>query len=126
MDRRFIKGIALLCAFVLQFCFAKLTYAQESVCAVVKIEILQELTLERQGFEANLDIENTLDDKTIENIEVVVNFKDEDENDVVATSDPNDTSASFFIRVNSLDGIENVELKVLEHLLPNKKPMLNG
>ncbi len=81
---------------------------QSTVCAVVKIEIAQELTIERQAFEATLDIENTLADKTITDIRVVVDFQDENGNSVVATSDPNDTSAKFFIRVNSLEGINDV------------------
>ena len=33
-------------------------HAQESVCVRVKIEIDQELTLERQGFEARMNIKN--------------------------------------------------------------------
>ncbi len=82
--------------------------AEESVCAVVKIEILQELTLERQGFEAELKITNTLDAQAIENISVDVWFKDENEALVLASSDPNDVNAKFFIRVQSLDNISDV------------------
>ena len=83
-------------------------YAQETVCAVVKIEILQELTLERQAFEATLKIENVLADKIIENIGVDVLFTDENEQPVVVSSDPNNTNADFFVRVNSLEGIADV------------------
>ena len=36
-------------------------HAEESVCAVVKIEIQQELTLERQAFDAMMHINNNLD-----------------------------------------------------------------
>lgn len=82
--------------------------AQESVCAVVKIEILQELTLERQGFEAELKIGNVLDSGTLENISINVWFKDENEKPVLATSNPNDTSAKFFIDVQSMKNIDNV------------------
>ncbi|MGH1542729.1 MAG: CSLREA domain-containing protein [Arenicella sp.] len=91
------------------FLITNTALAQETVCAVVKIEILQELTLERQAFEATLKIENTLVDKTIENIDVDVLFVDENEDPVLASSDPNNTNAKFFIRVNSLEGIDNVE-----------------
>jgi len=73
-------------------------FAQESVCAIVKIEIAQELTLERQAFEAELVIENVLDDMALENIDINVNFLDENDEPVVATSDPNNTEAKFFIR----------------------------
>ncbi len=83
-------------------------HAQSTICAVVKIEIQQELTLERQAFEASLVIENTLADKTLENIGVVVNFTDDNDEPVVASSNPNDSNADFFIRVNGLDGIDSV------------------
>ena len=84
-------------------------HAQETVCAEVKIEILQELTLEGQAFEAKLEIENTLADQTIEDINVVVEFLDQYGDLVIATSDSSDTSAQFFIRVDELDNINNVE-----------------
>ena len=93
--------------FVLLMCsFA--AKAQETVCAEVKIEIAQELTIERQAFEATLLIENTLADKTINNINVIVDFTDQDENPIVASSDPNNVDADFFIRVNSLEGVSSV------------------
>ena len=38
---------------------------EESVCALVKIEIAQELTLERQGFEAIMQINNALPEKAL-------------------------------------------------------------
>lgn len=80
----------------------------QTVCAEVKIEIAQELTLERQAFEAKLLIENTLTDKTIENINVVVEFSDDNGDPVIATSDASDTSAKFFIRTDVLDNISDV------------------
>ena len=82
---------------------------QSTICAVVKIEIVQELTIERQAFEATLDIENVLVDRAINDIRVVVDFQDEDGNPVIATSDPNDTNANFFIRVSNMDGIDDVD-----------------
>lgn len=39
---------------------ADVAHAQESVCARVKIEIKQELTLERQAFDAEMRITNSL------------------------------------------------------------------
>ena len=88
--------------------FPLYSYAQETVCAEVKIEIAQELTIERQAFEATLKIANTLADKTIENIHVVVEFRNEFDEVVLATSDPNDANARFFIRINHLDGINDI------------------
>jgi hypothetical protein len=86
----------LLCAFSSQ-----IAHAQDTVCAEVKIEIAQELTIERQAFEAKLKIENTLSDKSINEINVVVEFSDNNGDPVLATSDANNSAADFFIRVNS-------------------------
>ncbi|RKZ80003.1 MAG: hypothetical protein DRR19_24215, partial [Candidatus Parabeggiatoa sp. nov. 1] len=83
-------------------------YAVESLCAVVKIEIKQELTLERQAFDAHMRINNGLSNIQLENVEINVSFADEDGNSVRATSDANDTSASFFIKVPSMEGINDV------------------
>lgn len=80
----------------------------ESVCASVKIEIQQELTLERQGFLARMRINNGLDTLTIDNVDVVIKFTDENGNAVIATSDPNNTTADFFIREDQLVNIANV------------------
>lgn len=82
--------------------------AQATVCAVVKIEIRQELTLERQGFDAHMRINNGLDTLALENVSVDVRFSDENGNPVLASSDPDNTSAAFFIRIDSLDGITDV------------------
>ncbi|MFO7861322.1 MAG: hypothetical protein R6U41_08880, partial [Desulfosalsimonas sp.] len=40
----------------------------ESICAVVKIEIRQELTLERQAFDAHMKINNGLTGMQLENV----------------------------------------------------------
>lgn len=103
------KGTLLLLVFALGLFFQSSAFAQQTVCAEVKIEIAQELTIERQAFEAKLRIENTLADKSINDIKVVVEFTDDNDEVILATSDSTDTSADFFIRVNSLDGINNVE-----------------
>jgi len=72
--------------------------AQESICARVRIEILQELTLERQAFEARMTLNNGLPDGALTDLSVEVNFADRDGRAVRATSNPNDTSALFFFR----------------------------
>ena len=79
--------------------------AGESLCAVVKIEIVQQLTLERQGFDAHMRINNGLPHTSLGNIDVDVTFADAAGNVVTATGDPNNTNALFFIR---LDRMENV------------------
>jgi hypothetical protein len=54
--------------------FAASTPAADTVCARVKIEIQQELTLERQGFDAMMKITNGLDTTTLDNIDISVTF----------------------------------------------------
>ena len=83
----------------------------EAVCAQVKIEIQQELTLERQAFDAMMRINNGLDTLPIENVDITVSFEDEDGNTVLATtetSEPSDPNIKFFIRLDTMDNIDNV------------------
>jgi hypothetical protein len=82
--------------------------AEDTVCAVVKIEIPQELTLERQGFEAIMKINNALEDTALTHVAVEVLFQDAAGDAVVASSDPNHPNAKFFIRIATLEGIDNV------------------
>lgn len=89
--------------------FAAHVNAQESLCAVVKIEISQELTLERQAFEANMRITNSLDTIALERVKINILFEDSDGNPVLASSDPNNTSASFFISLDDHTGINSVQ-----------------
>lgn len=84
-------------------------HAEEAVCAVVKIEIQQEMTLERQAFDAQMRINNGLDTASLENVSINVTFKDADDNPVLASSDPDNTDALFFIHVNSMDGITDID-----------------
>jgi hypothetical protein len=83
--------------------------AQETVCARVKIEIKQELTLERQAFDAEMKINNTTDSGVIENVSVVVKVTDENGTPVAITDNPNDTSAKFFIRLSNKQNISDVD-----------------
>ena len=85
--------------------------AEESVCAIVKIEILQELTIERQAFDAKMKITNSLDSMSLDNIKVDVLFTDEEGMPVVATSNPNEEGADFFIKLDdkSTTGISAVD-----------------
>ncbi|WKB55278.1 hypothetical protein [Eleftheria terrae] len=83
--------------------------AQETVCARVKIEIKQELTLERQAFDAEMKINNTTDSETIQNVSVVVKITDELGTPVPVSSNPNDLAAKFFVRVSAKDKISDVD-----------------
>jgi hypothetical protein len=75
--------------------------AQESVCARVVIQIEQELTLEREGFEARLGITNGLP-ASLENLQVTLNFTDAEGNLIGAATDalPN-PDGKFFYRVQT-------------------------
>jgi len=79
-----------------------------SVCAVVKIEIQQELALERQGFDAKMLINNGLTNLSIDNLNVNVAFTDENGQPVEASSDPSSTTAKFFIKVSSMTGVSDI------------------
>ncbi|MEZ5442170.1 MAG: SdrD B-like domain-containing protein [Lysobacterales bacterium] len=78
--------------------------AQEALCAEVRIEIPQSVSLERQAFNAKLGIDNATD-LELSQLLVNVEFLDEDGDAVVATSDPNNTTAAFFIRLDDTPGI---------------------
>ena len=82
--------------------------AQESVCARVKIEIKQELTLERQAFDAELRIANSLPSTPLTHVEVQVKVTDENGVPVAVTTDPNDLDAKFYIRQSRTENIDNV------------------
>ena len=80
-----------------------------SLCAEVKIEIAQELTLERQAFDARMRINNGLSHITLQNIAVEVSFTNGEGGVVSAGSDPNNTDALFFIRLDSMQNINAVD-----------------
>ena len=102
--RCFVGSIGLL------FLFANLSaYAQETVCARVKIEIKQELTLERQAFDAEMKISNTTDSAVIENVAIEVKITDEAGTSTIITSDPNDLSAKFFVRLSNKQNISAID-----------------
>lgn len=88
---------------------APLAQAQETVCARVKIEIKQELTLERQAFDAEMKINNTTDTGVIENVSVVVKVTDENGTPVAVTDNPNNLSAKFFVRLSNKQNISDVD-----------------
>jgi len=83
--------------------------AEEALCAEVKIEIMQELTMERQGFEALMRITNSLDTFSLENVSVKVFFKDADGNPVVATSNTSASNAAFFIRKDGSQDVSGLQ-----------------
>lgn len=92
------------------FCITLLpTIAASSVCAEVRIEIRQKLSFERQAFDAVLKINNGLPDLAVENIGLNLWFKDLDGNTVLGTTDANDTTAAFFLRLDALNDISGID-----------------
>jgi len=82
--------------FLLLSAFVNLAQASEdTICAVVKLEIAQELTLERQGFEAIMKINNALEDRPLTDVGVEVNFLDANGEVVLASSDSNHQTERF-------------------------------
>ena len=82
--------------------------AADTVCAQVKIEIKQELTLERQAFDAHMRINNGLSHISLEDIDIEVSLADEEGTPVPASSDQDNTAALFFIRLDSMENIDSV------------------
>ena len=93
--------------------FQSSSYAieEDSICAVVKIEIQQEMTIERQAFDARMKITNSLDSLSMDDVAVTVLFEDENGDMVEASSDQNSETAKFFINFDSArtDGIAAVD-----------------
>src|ERR1051325_5760458 len=75
------------------------------VCARVKMVILQELTIERIGFEATLELTNNDGDDPITDFSADLTF----ENPLLTTNTiPNDSSQLFFVRAPTFENIDNV------------------
>jgi hypothetical protein len=85
-----------------------LCHGKDSLCAEVKLEIKQELTLERQAFDAHMRINNGLSHISLEDVKITVRFTDVDGRVTPVTSNPDDTSASFFIRIETLTNINAI------------------
>ena len=89
--------------------YARLANAQDAECAEVKIVIEQKLSLERQAFDARMVIRNGLDASALSNVKIELLFKDRDQREVVATTDPTATGATFFMRVDNLSGLSALD-----------------
>jgi hypothetical protein len=91
-----LSGLSL---FLVTFFMPADSRAEKAVCARVKIEIEQELTLERSAFDARMTINNGLQGLDLENVEVQVNITD---------AEGEDASALFFVNVFELTNISDV------------------
>jgi len=102
------KRMIAIVSFLLCATCSNLQAAQQyqGLCARVKIEILQELTLERIGFLATLEITNNEGDAPITNFSARLIF----ENPLLSSSETrNDASSLFFVRQPDLTGIHTID-----------------
>ena len=105
LSRTHVRMLTVLACLILPYS-PLLSLAQETVCARVVLEIAQELTLERQAFDARMRITNNSDDeeKVIEDVDVEVVFSDAEGNPIESTSDGSNTNVDFFITLDSEEG----------------------
>jgi len=100
--------IKLLIIFLLCTMWTNLYAAQQyqGLCARVKIEILQELTLERVGFLATLEITNNEGDAPITNFSARLSF----ENPLLSNTETiHDAASLFFVSQPELTGINKID-----------------
>ena len=76
----------------------------QGLCARVKIVILQELALERVGFEATLEITNNDGEDPITDFSAALTF----ENPQLTTNEVNDSSSLFFVRAPTFESVNGV------------------
>ena len=96
LSRSFVFYLIGLCVFS-----SDSSYAADAVCARVKIEIEQELTLERQAFEARLTVTNGLPDTALTDFQVGLIFQDGERNGVPVTTNPSASGDNrFFFRMS--------------------------
>jgi len=98
------------CSIVVWWCIGALfsithAVAEASLCATVSIQISQKASLERQGFIAEMKLNNGLTTVSITDVGVNLVFSDAQGNPVIATTDPNNLNAKFFVKPDGLSGI---------------------
>ena len=110
------QAVCTVCLFMSSFFVAFLSFTHvafaafvcpesaDSKCATIKMAISQEVAFERQAFDAAMKIDNGVD-RALENVEIQVVFTDRHGDEVSASSNPDDESALFFIRVESMENI---------------------
>ncbi|MCF7708995.1 MAG: hypothetical protein K9N52_08865 [Verrucomicrobia bacterium] len=108
MNRHAKKLLCLLASALILAVPSRSVFGQQQykgVCASVKIQILQELTLERIGFEAKLEITNNDGVDPITDFSADLTF----ENPLLSTNGTvDDASSLFFVRAPELENISDV------------------
>lgn len=100
---------AVVTAWVMALVIAPWAQAQSGICAEVRLEIRQRVSLERQAFEAVLKVNNGLDGISVEDLAVNVVFTTPEGLPVIASSDPNNTTARFFLRRDLMSGLNAID-----------------
>ncbi|MGA1864487.1 MAG: hypothetical protein ACMUHX_05445, partial [bacterium] len=77
-NKHFIPIILCVTMCLLSFVIHRKPARAKDVCATVKIEILQEMTFERQAFEARMKINNGYDSSSLNNIRIDISLVDEE------------------------------------------------
>ncbi|HEX4046645.1 MAG TPA: Ig-like domain-containing protein, partial [Elusimicrobiota bacterium] len=75
-------------------------YSQSTLCAVVKLQIAQQATLEREAFDANLAVSNNLPTTPLTNFKVQIFFKD---------ANGNAADSLFFVKIGTLTNINAID-----------------
>ena len=76
--RRLVPAGIITAFLALSLILPSLLAADDSVCARVKLEIRQELTLERQAFDAHMRIGNGFSHITLEDVTIDIHFADDE------------------------------------------------
>lgn len=98
--RGWLGGMLLAPLFAAASCPGRPLHAQNSICAQVRLEILQKATLERVAFDARLGIANSLASASLSQLSVTLSIKD---------SSGKAADGLFFVKVNSLSGTTAVD-----------------
>ncbi len=93
---------------VVPLLLSRIALAQTATqCATVRIELAQELSFERQAFEGRMRISNNLSSTSIQNVNIVLHFTDDNGLPVQASSIPSNPGDVFFYMINNMTGITN-------------------
>lgn len=82
--------------------------AEDALCASVKLELSQQLTLERQAFNAKLVIHNGVAGINLTDVNVTMHFTTGSGDPVSYSSNPNATTNLFFVAAPSLQNISSL------------------
>ncbi|HEY0201142.1 MAG TPA: hypothetical protein VGC24_05570, partial [Burkholderiaceae bacterium] len=109
--RQLLAWISMILLFLAQGAAAQ---SADAVCSEVKIVIEQKLSLERQAFDAKLVLTNGMTDQKLENVNIELQFFDQNNAPVAATTDPSVVGPRFFYRTDVITGISALSNGVVQ------------